>query len=67
MDLQTPERLRTLQGKLYQKATDEPEFRFYSLFDKVCWDETLTHAFRRVRCNGAAPGVDGVTLRPSKR
>jgi len=62
MDLQTPQRLGKLQRKLYRKAKREPEFRFYSLFDKVCWKETLWHAWRCVRKNGGAPGVDGVTL-----
>lgn len=62
MDLQTPQKLGKLQRKLYQKAKREPEFRFYSLFDKVCWKETLWHAWRCVRRNGGAPGVDGVTL-----
>ena len=62
MDLQTPTRLGKLQRKLYRKAKQEPEFRFYSLFDKVCWRQTLWHAWRCVRQNGGAPGVDGVEL-----
>ena len=62
MDLATPERLGKLQRKLYRKAKQQPEFRFYSLFDKICWRETLCHAWRCVAQNGGAPGVDGVSI-----
>ena len=62
MSLATPKRLRTLQRKLYTKANQEPEFRFYSLIDKVCQAQTLRHAWRLVRENGGSPGVDGVSL-----
>lgn len=61
-DLATPPKLRKLQRKFYRKAKQEPEFRFYALFDKVCWEETLWHAWRLVRRNGGAPGVDGVSI-----
>lgn len=61
-DLSTPQKLRTLQRTFYCKAKREPEFRFYSLYDKVCWKRTLWHAWQLVRHNGGAPGVDGVSL-----
>jgi RNA-directed DNA polymerase len=36
MSLGTPEKIRTLQRKLYCKAKAQPAFRFYGLYDKIC-------------------------------
>lgn len=57
-----PPKLFALRQKLGQKAKQEPKFRFYSLYGRILEKETLTAAWARVRTNGGAPGVDGVSI-----
>ena len=60
--LATPENIRTLQRKLYQKAKQEPGFRFYALYDKVYRSDILAHAYQLVHAAGGCAGVDGRTF-----
>jgi len=62
MNLQTPEKIKTLQRKLYAKAKAEPSYRFYLLYDKVYRADILAHAYALAKANAGAPGVDGVTF-----
>ena len=58
----TPMKIRTLQRKLYAKAKQEPGYRFYALNDKVYRADLLQHAWRLVKSNKGAPGIDGVSF-----
>jgi RNA-directed DNA polymerase len=59
MSLTTPSKIRELQIKLYRKAKNEPNFRFYQVYDKVYREDLLNHAYALAKANQGAPGVDG--------
>ena len=60
--LTASERVQRLQTALHAKAKGAPGFRFYSLSDKVWRADVLAVAWRAVRRNGGASGVDDETI-----
>lgn len=59
MSLATPDSVQKLQAALYAKAKQSPDYRFYSLYDKVYRPDVLACAYAQCKANGGQPGVDG--------
>ena len=60
--LAPPDKLWKLQETLHAKAKGKPNYRFYSLYDKLYRPDVLAEAWRRCRANAGAAGVDGVSF-----
>ena len=59
MSLETPEKIRILQRKRYRKAKEEPNYRFYQLYDKIYREDILIYAYAQVKVNNGSAGADG--------
>ena len=56
------EKVRSFQRKIYLKAKQEREFRFYVMYDKISLQHFLLEAWKRVKANKGVPGYDKVTF-----
>jgi RNA-directed DNA polymerase len=55
-------KVRELQRKLYVCAKQSKTRRFHAMYDRIYRSDVLEEAWRRVRSNGGAAGVDGETI-----
>jgi RNA-directed DNA polymerase len=56
------DKVRQLQRRLWAAAKRSPERRFHALYDHLWRSDVLSEAWKRVRSNKGAAGVDGETL-----
>ncbi len=56
------EQVRQLQRTLYRTAKQSKAVKFYSLDDKVWRSDVLQEAWKQVKANRGAPGVDRETI-----
>jgi len=62
LETHLPPKLATLRQKLSRKAKQEKRFRFYSLYGNIFDLTTLEAAWKQVKANKGAAGVDGITI-----
>jgi RNA-directed DNA polymerase len=56
------DKVRQLQRRLWKAAKQQPGRRFHALYDRIHRDDVLWEAWRRVKRNRGAAGVDAQTL-----
>jgi len=56
------DKVRELQRRLFTTAKRQRERRFHALYDRIWRSDVLLEAWKRVRGNRGAAGIDGETL-----
>jgi RNA-directed DNA polymerase len=56
------DKVRQLQRRLWSAAKQQPGRRFHALHDRIYRDDILWEAWRRVKRNRGAAGIDAMTL-----
>jgi RNA-directed DNA polymerase len=56
------DKVRQLQRQLWAAAKRAPGRRFHALYGQMCRDDVLREAWKRVRRNKGAAGVDRMTI-----
>lgn len=60
--INTHEKVRNIQNRLYLTAKADRKRKFYALYDKIYRKDILEEAWRRVKRNGGAGGIDKVSI-----
>lgn len=60
--INTIDKARQLQRKLYLAAKANSKRRFHAMYDKVYRPDILQEAWKRVKANGGAGGIDKVSI-----
>jgi retron-type reverse transcriptase len=56
------DKVRQLQRRLWSAAKRQPGRRFHALYDRIYRRDVLWEAWRRVKRNRGAAGIDAMTL-----